>query len=163
MANPNWARWIEQSVAIFLKEVAEDTEVVVLIDGVDERQPSNMKAQNRLEVRLNGPFSKELSKGYHRLYVDVNVLLISQMGGQNTNPFRHTDILGLYHEAMDGPIPISRYGTGPDDDADELLGCLTPRPGNADMIRVLRFAQIDKTDRIKEGMVDARYVMYLTE
>ena len=64
---------------------------------------------------------------------------------------------------MDGALAIYRFGTGPDDDSDSLLGCLTPRPGKNDSIRVLHFGQIETNDRLKQGMVDARYVMYLSE
>jgi hypothetical protein len=63
---------------------------------------------------------------------------------------------------MDGALAIYRYGTGPDNDS-SFLGCLTPRPGKSDSIRVIHFGQLNTTDRLKQGMVDARYVMYLNE
>ena len=36
-ANPNWARWIFHSVADYLKNVATDANLPVLIEHFDER------------------------------------------------------------------------------------------------------------------------------
>jgi hypothetical protein len=163
MANPHWTRWIHSSVAKYLKTVATTNSLAVLIEGVDDRDDPFQEAPDRIEIRVNGPFSQEISHNYHRILVDVNVLLISQMGDQTRNVWDHDRYLGVFHEAMDGRIPIYRFGTGPEDDDDSLLGCLVPRSGKNDSIRVLQFGQIDTTDRLRQGMVDARYEMYLNE
>jgi hypothetical protein len=133
------------------------------VEGIDDRDDTFMESEDRVEIRVNGPFTKELSAGYHRLYVDVNVLVNSMMGGATKSAYTLDEILGVFHNAMDGAIAIYRFGTGPEDDADSLLGCITPRPGKNDFIRVLHFGQLNTTDRLKQGMVDARYVMYLNE
>jgi len=163
-ANKNWTRWIKASLGKYLKATADGLSPTVpfLVDGVIERDKTFMEAPNRIEARINGPFTQELSAGYHRVYVDVNVLVTTMMGGVTKNVYQIDDILGAFHNAMDGALAIYRLGTGPDDD-DTLLGCLSPRPGKSDSIRVLHFAQIDTNDRLKQGMVDARYVMYLEE
>ena len=44
-----------------------------------------------------------------------------------------------------------------------FLGCLLPRSGRNQAVRVLNFGQIDPVDKIKQTEVDARYVMELTE
>lgn len=162
MANPNWTRWIHSSVAIFLKEVADDNNLPALVEGIDDRDDEFMEETDRVEIRVNGPFTQELSAGYHRIYVDVNCLFMSRMDGEGKNAYDLDRFLGIFHEAMDGNIPIFRHGTGPDDDG-ELLGCLSPRPGKSDSIKVLQFGQLDRVDRIREAMVDARYVMHLSE
>jgi hypothetical protein len=161
-ANANWARWIHASVAKHLKQVAAALDVPALVEGIDERDDTFMSAPDRVEIRVNGPFTQELSAGYHRLYVDVNVVVNSMMGGDTKNAYKLDQILGAFHHAMDGALAIYRYGTGPDNDS-SFLGCLTPRPGKSDSIRVIHFGQLNTTDRLKQGMVDARYVMYLNE
>jgi hypothetical protein len=162
MANPNWARWIHSSVATALKQVAIDDNLAVLVEGIDTRTAAFMEAADRVEIRVNGPFTRPLPGGVHDTSVDVNVLVTSHMGGTVRMAYTHDEILGLYHEAMDGHIAIYRYGTGPDDDQ-SLLGCLTPRPGKNSFIRVLRFGQLDTTVLAQQGMVDARYIMQLSE
>lgn len=161
-ANSNWARWIHASIGKYLKDVATTISVPSLVEGIDDRSDTFMESPDRVEIRVNGPFTQEQSAGYFRLYVDVNVLVNSMMGDQGKNAYKLDEILGEFHSAMDAAIAIYRLGTGPDDDQ-SLLGCLTPRPGKNDSIRVIHFGQLDRTDRIKQGMVDARYVMYLNE
>lgn len=161
-ANSNWARWIHASLGKYLKNVATTISIPSLLEGIDDRDKTFMESPDRIEIRVNGPFTHEQSAGYFRLYVDVNVLVNSMMGGEAKAAYKLDDILGVYHNAMDGAIAIYRLGTGPDDDQ-SLLGCLTPRPGKNESIRVIHFGQLDRTDRIKQGMVDARYVMYLNE
>lgn len=162
MANANWARWFHASVAKYLKEVAQDVNLPVLIEGLDDRSDAFMEATDRVEVRVNGPYSQKLSKGYYRIYIDVNCLFTSRMDGAVKNTWEIDRFMGVFHDAMDGPIPIYRFGTGPEDDS-ELLTCLKPRPGKNDAIRVIHFGQIHTTDRLREGMVDARYVTHLND
>ena len=69
--------------------------------------------------------------------------------------------MGVFQEAMDGPIAVYQYGNEPGADAHALVGCLTPVQGRNDTIRVLHFGQVDPTDRLKQSMVDARYRMEL--
>jgi hypothetical protein len=122
-----------------------------------------MESTDRVEIRVNGPFSQELSKGYHRLFVDINVVLTSHMEGQKKNAYTLDSNLGIFHNAMDGVIGIYRLGTGLEDDPTALVMCLSPRPGQGESVRVIDFGQIDKTDRIRQGVVDARYVGYAND
>lgn len=168
-ANPNWARWIFASVADVLKEVATDASLPVLVDHLDERSDAFMKASDRVEIRITGPFSQQISHAYHRVQVDVNVLLTSRYDGPSKNAMSILKFAGLFHEAMDSPIPVFNYGNEPDDFDDDnpssqvFLGCLTPRPGRNEAVRVFNFGQNDKTDKLKQTVVDARYVIYLEE
>lgn len=162
-ANPNWARWCHASVATILKAEATAISVPVLIEGIDERSAAFMESPDRIEVRVNGPFTQELSAGYHRLLLGVNVLVSTQMGPSTKRAYRLNEILGRFHSLMDGALAVYRFGTGPDDDSESLLGCLTPRPGKNNNIRVIHFGQLGTVDRLKQGMVDVQYVMYLNE
>lgn len=162
MANPNWARWIHQSLAKYLKSIAVTHGVPVLVEGIDDRSSDFMEEGTRLEIRVNGPFSREVSKGYFELQVGVNVLLNSRMDGSTKNAFELDAILGIYHDAMDAVIAIYRLGTGPEDDQSHL-GCLSTRSGKNGYIRVFRFGQMEGTNRLTQGMVDASYEMYLDE
>jgi hypothetical protein len=162
-ANPNWARWFFSSVADRLKAVALDSGTAVLVEHLDARSEQFINSTLRAEIRITGPFTQKLSEGYHRVYLDANVLLTSSIA-------RGYDILriaGLFHEAMDGPIPIWNYGDQPGDyDPDDpetqlFLGCLLPKPGNSNSVRVFNFGQLTETDKLKQTAIDARYVTYL--
>ena len=61
------------------------------------------------------------SRGYFRLDVDVNLLLTSMMGGQTRNAYDIVQQAGVLLQAAGGPIPVLKFGDGPDDDQ-SLLG-----------------------------------------
>ena len=62
-------------------------------------------------------------------------------------------------------IEFPRIGLPVEDDPETqvFFGCLIPRPGRNESVRVLNFGQIDPVDKIKQTEVQARYVMELTE
>lgn len=162
-ANPNWVRWVFASIAFHLKEVATDNSIPVLVEHLDERSEAFMEASDRAEIRITGPFTEEQSQDYFRFLVDANVLLTSRYDGAKKDAYSILKNAGLFHEAMSLPIPIWNYGGEPGDyvDADPesqvFLGCLLPqRP-----VRVFNFGQNEKTDKLKQTAVDARYEMYL--
>ena len=169
MAQRDWARWIFASLATYLKEVAVERDLPVLVEHLDERTEALMRATDRAEIRITGPFTQELSKGYWRVFVDANVLLTSRYDGNGKNAYSILKHAGAFHEAMDLPIGVWNFGGEPGDyveddpDTQVFLGCLIPRPGRNENVRVLNFGQIDPVDKVKQTEVQARYVMELTE
>jgi hypothetical protein len=157
-ANPNWARWVFASVTSYLKEVAADAEIPVLVEGLDERTTEFMTATDRCEIRITGPFTQEISHDYFRVEVIVNVLFVSRYEEQK-NQYAIMQKIGVFHEAMDGSIAVYKHGSLPGDDQHALVGCLSPIQGRHNAIRVLHFGQITPTDRLKQSMVDASYRM----
>ncbi len=63
--NPNWARWAFASVATLMKRIAKDANIPALMEGLDERTTQFMDSAQRVEIRMSGPFTKELSKDYY--------------------------------------------------------------------------------------------------
>jgi hypothetical protein len=156
-ANPNWARWIFASVATDLKAVAAQCSLPAMVESLDERTTQFMEATDRVEIRITGPFTREMSRHFFQLKVDVNVLLSSRFDAPK-NRYEFVRFAGLFHEAMDGAIAVYRYGDNPGDD-DTLLGCLSPLSGPNDAVRVFHFGQVTTTDGLRQSMVDGRYVM----
>ena len=159
--NHNWPRWIFASAADHFKQAADNIGLPMLIEGIDEREAEKMRADDHVEFRINGPAVRELSRGYFRLDVDVNLMLTSMMGGQTQNAYDIVQHAGVFQQAASGPIPVFKFGEGPEDN-ETLLGCLTLRSGKRDAIRVIHFGQISRVDRIRQSAVDARYQLYLS-
>lgn len=160
MAKKHWARWIHASVAKYLKDIAASNSLSSLVEGLEDRTDDFMEASERVEIRMNGPFTQEVSQNCFRFWVEINIIALVTTGEALRNSYRLNEILGIFHEAMDKPISVFRYGTGPDDD-DSLLGCLLPRSGKNDAIRVFHFGEIDNDTGLRQGMVDAGYEMYI--
>lgn len=163
--NPRWARWIKQSITKYFRtNVTTPASLPFLVDGIDMVTSAFTEAPDRAECRVNGPFTKEMSANYWRLWVDINVLVMSHMDESSKNIYTLEANAGLFHEAMDTCIPIYRLGdviVDPQNDQ-SLLGYLRPRTDLKDSVKNLDFGQIDKTDRLREQQLDARYVMYVT-
>jgi len=160
-ANPNWARWVFASVATYLKGVADSQQLAALVEGLDERTTEFMQATDRCEIRITGPFTRELSRNYFRLEVVANVLFLSRYE-ESKNQYAVVKTIGVFQEAMDGAIAVYKYGNEPGDDETALIGCLSPANGRNDRVRVLHFGQIDPTTKLKQSMVDARYAMEIS-
>ncbi len=160
-ANPNWTRWIFASVASYLKALAKTNNIPVIIEGMDDETDEFTEATDRIEIRISGPYTKKLH-GEYLLHVDVNVLLTSRFDGPAKNRYEILINAGLFHSGMDQAIKIYRYGNEVGDD-DSYLGCLLPRSGKNDAIRVIHFGKVDPTDKLKQSAVDARYEMYIND
>ena len=161
--NPNWTRWIFASITQhFDVKVMTPNSIPFITEGIHERDTQFMESQDRAEIRINGPFARELSVRYWRIWVDINTLVTSYFGNETQDVYRLERNLGLIHEYADTAIEIRRYGSGSGDDG-TLLGCLRPRSDKNDSIRIIHFGQLNNTDRLKQGQVDGRYVMYLCE
>jgi len=161
-ANPNWPRWIFSSLAVHFKGVADGLNLPIITEGIDEREPEKMDV-DRCELRINGPYIREVSKNYWRIWINVNILLTDYMEGQGENTYKLMDWGGAFLEGMNLPIPIYKYGPdvgGIDDQT--LLGCLTMLRGNRiESIRLIHFGQIGSEERIRQAAVDGRFEMYL--
>lgn len=162
--NPHWSRWIVMSIAdYFQTNVAIPLSLPYLVEGLDDRDDSFEEASDRSEVRINGPFTQEQSRECWRIWVDVNILVTSNMGGATKDRYTLEINTGKFHEYADTCIPIFRHGTlaqSAENDGTQL-GYLSPRSGKNDSVRTINFGQINPTDRIRQSQVDVRYVMYL--
>ena len=69
--NPNWPRWIKASIAQHFKN-AIGTNLFVHLEGEDRRTKDK---HAYCEVRLDGPKSNELSKGYWEIDITIDVLV----------------------------------------------------------------------------------------
>ena len=59
---------------------------------------------------MSGPFTKELSKDYFELGVDINVLFTSRYEIDG-NQYDINTVVGQFHEALDESVPICGSAT----------------------------------------------------
>lgn len=154
----NWPRWVQASVANHFKTVADAQQFPSLVEEIDERTTEFMEATERLEIRVNGPFIREVSNNYWHFQVDVNILIFSHMGGALPNAYSGTEMAGYMAQAASEPISVFKYGGGVDDDQ-SLIGCLTLRRGNDESIKVFHFGEINREDRLRQLGVDVSLEM----
>jgi hypothetical protein len=149
----DWTRWMHASVAAYLGTVATAAGVPSLAEGLEERTTAFEEAQDRVEIRFNGPFTKRYS-GTTEAKISVNVLFTSTFGNKSKNAFSMDNAMGQFHSAMDAGIPIFKMGSATDDLTQ--LGCMQVISD----VKVFSFGQIDAKDRIRQGMVTASYLFH---
>ena len=147
--NPNWARWVFASLATMLKSWRRTANCPVLVEGLDERTTAFMEATDRVEIRITGPFTRDLSNNYYELAVDANALFVSRYE-DGKNKYAILNAIGTFQAALDAPIPIFKYGNQPGDDGTVCIGVMEPRKNRGEAVRVMHFGQADLTNRIKQ-------------
>jgi hypothetical protein len=155
----NLARWIFASVASHFESVASGLSLPYFVEGVDERDDPTMRASHA-EMRVTGPFIKEISSGYFTTEVGINVLLTQQMALSGAGAYDIVQWAGKFQDIMLDPVPVYKYGPSAGDD-DSLVGCLIVKKTRNDAVRVYHFGQISREDRIRQSEVDAVYGMDL--
>ncbi len=159
--NENLARWVFASIAVYFETVATGLSLPLLVEGIDERSPDTMRV-NHAELRINGPFVREISEGYWRTLTDINIMLTDRMEMTREDAYELMRWGGKFEQAMCERIPVYKHGSDPVDDG-TLVGCLTGRKGKVEAVKLVHFGQIGREDRIRQAMVDGRYEMYLKE
>lgn len=162
--NPNLARWLFASIMKHLEAVAIANSHPIIKEGVDTRTDAILKSKLWAEARITGPFTRELQGGEYEVNVDANVLLTTN---DPINGYEIVRVAGLYQEALSSPIPVWNYGALTGDyvqgqpDTQVLLGCLMNSPGRKEMIGVYHFGQVNKTDPIRQSVIDTSLQMII--
>ena len=150
-------RWIMASVAEHFN--ARRQGLTMFIEG-QLRATKTLK--DFIELRVDGPYFIELSKGYWEVYIEINVLV--QSAQDQTNYHRIYESVGIVTAAFEHIIQIFRFGTGSDDDG-TLVGCMRLK-GDKDereRLQTSHFGQVEPETGIFQSSVEGHYVMELHE
>lgn len=155
-ANRSWARWIKASVSKHF------------VDAIDGEYPVFIENQHRdtsefpefLELRVDGPRLREVSKDCWKLRVEINVLCQAVMNETDYHVIE--DMVGLSQSALVAQIPVHQYGNRSGDD-NAFLGCLVllQASESRDYLEANRFGQIDTRTKLLQSAVEGHYVMDL--
>lgn len=154
--NANWPRWIFASVSKHFD--ARRQGLNLFIEG-QHRDTSDAGAY--IELRIDGPEFREDSKGYWRVFSEINVLVSTPL--DDTNFHLHQVNIGIVAAAFT-TINIYKYGTGVLDDQ-SLLGCyqLVHDYIGRERLIVSNFGQIDPAVKLLQATVEGHYEMFLSE
>jgi hypothetical protein len=151
--NPSWARWCFASVSEhFTKNVQT---LPLFIEG---QQRDTRGEKDFLELRMDGPQFTELSKGYWRIYGEVNILVSSVM--DVTNYHRIHQSVGIVAAAFTD-IVIFKYGNYPGDD-NTVFGCwkLIQDKAKRQRVDIFHFGRVDVKSQIVQATVEGHYEMH---
>ena len=155
----NWPRWAFASFSKhFATQFAVAPAIPLYVEG-DDRDTARLK--DFAEFRMDGPRIREMSKGYYRLYIPVNILVQSTMDSQDTHRIYRT--VGRAVEAFTDTISIFKFGTDPVIDDSTLLVCMTLMKDKLNELKVNHFGQVDTTTRLQQATVEGHYEGFITE
>lgn len=151
----HWPRWLFASITTHFNDTIKD--VPIYIEGA-WRDTSNVP--KLVEIRVDGPYVTEISRGYYRLYVEVSLLVQATLNQQDAHILHK--LLGKCLDAFTASIKIYKYGSGPADNQD-LLGCakLLNDPDKRERVQVNNFGIIDRNVNIAQGTVEGHYELFL--
>lgn len=123
MIDPNWTRWINASINKHFDQVATDGGTKILVPGED---PIEIRTRTAwAELSNNGPeFEPQSPEQY---LVTTNIEVLCAVKGK-VNIYAIQRMVGIFQAKMH-PIFVFRFGENPEDDNNDLLGCLDLTPG----------------------------------
>ncbi len=149
-ANKHWPRWILSSLSVWFNAHKDGLEMYV--EGDD---PNTAALSDYIEFRTNGPTMEEFSKGFWRFDVIVNILVVSKRNDSSTHTLPTN--IGKVGAAFTTNIPIYKFGSGVDDDREELLGCMTL----LDSIEITQLGQVAPDIKELQALVQGHYRMFI--
>jgi len=149
-------RWVNISLIKYFASVADTNSITLYVEGVDERSEMTMNA-NHAELRIQGPFIRNLSHNLWKVTCDVNIMLTVRMQMASQNAYLIKDWGGIFVEAMESAISVYKYGDG-----DALIDCLRVKLGRSDHIDFFDFGIVNNDTRIRQAEVDATFEMTTT-
>lgn len=145
-------RWVNASINKHFNSLVGPY-LYVWVEG-DTRDTREMT--DFAELRIDGPKIQEFSRGWFRIYAEINILVTSSIN--DTDLYKiHTDT-GIVLEAMQTRIPIFRYGTGVDDDQ-TLVGCFTLISDSRNSLDVLQLGRKLIETPLMTSIVEGHYDM----
>ena len=157
MANDmqHWPRWIKASLSEHFDNASGS--VVLFVEAMFREEQDE---QELVELRVDGPYLTELSKGYWKVFCEVSLMLQTAM---NDDLYREDRIVGTMTKACSAGIQVFRYGPDAVDD-NSSLGCfhVVSDARGKERIQVNRFGQIKPSVRLLQSTVEMHLTMEIT-
>jgi hypothetical protein len=148
--------FIDNALFLFIEGMDRDSAGQTSLDG--GKVISTADLTDFAEFRMDGPQIQEQTKNYFEINVSVNILAKATMDNDIHKIYRH---LGIIEAAFTNIIPVFKCGNGPEDNPDELLGCLVLQTNNAERVRTNNFGQIREDLKVIQVTVEGHYKMFL--
>jgi len=154
--NQDWPRWTVASIAKHFN--ANRGDYPLYIEG-DDRDTNELRIFR--ELRFDGPFIKNPSRGLYYLDIEVNILIQAHMDPEDL--YAGLKAVGIFATAFTNVIKAYRYGGGANDD-DTLLGCYRLKSSRTnDSIDIGQFGIIRQDTRLTQYTIEGHYRMELQE
>lgn len=156
--NKNWPRWFFASLSKHF--YARRNNIPMFIEGQYRQQDEETKL---LELRIDGPNFTEISKGFFRCFVEVNILVQASQRDEDFHTIH--ELVGIAAAAFTGGIQVFKYGptSNPENDG-SLLVCLsrTDDARGKDRVQISHFGKLDTSTPVLQATVEGHYEGFIT-
>ncbi len=154
MYNSNWARWIYSSVVVHFNN--NRGTLPMFVEG-DNRETQNVNKY--FELRVDGPYSTEISRNYYKLEIEIGTVVCSIM--QNIELYTQAELSGQVAKIFTPTIEVYKFGDGPDDDG-SLLACLYLKQGRKEKLEIKHIGRVSPDTRLNRSIVEGHYFTKIT-
>ncbi len=153
-SDKNWPRW---SFAAVSKHFDDRRETLPLF--IEGQHRDTAALSDYLELRMDGPTLREVSKGCWILRIEVNILVTATFDEADFHKIHRN--AGIVQAAFTS-IPVLKFGDGPDDDQ-SFVGCykLKQNASTRDFLELNHFGRIDIDVPLVQATVEGHYEMTL--
>lgn len=156
--NKNWPRWVFASVSEHFYSRRDSIPMFI------ERQYRQQSEEPKLlELRMDGPYFTEISRGVFKCFIEVNVLV--QAAQSDTNAYVIDELVGIAGAAFTDSIQVFKYGPASDPDNDgSLLVCLSRLDDTRGRkrVQISHFGKIDTQTPVLQSTVEGHYEGFIT-
>jgi len=153
--NANWGRWIYASICQHFEDLRSG--LFMFLEGEHRETQDQLEF---FELRVDGPFFQQFSKGWWKLIVEVNAIITVPKSDKDFHNIRlQTDFVT---SLFTNNILTYRYGKEIQDD-DTFLGCLQAQDGKRKNLQVSHFGQLQPAAEVLQAGVERHYTMELAE
>lgn len=153
--NANWSRWTLASVSKHFSTIS----LPLYIEG--QHRLANAP-KDFIELRVDGPYFTEYTKGYWRLYIEVGILVQSTLDAKDYHRLHRN--LGLVANKF---VDIDAFKLGDDVliDTQEWFACLSliQDESKRERIQTNNFGIIEASTALMQGSVEGHYEAWIKE
>jgi hypothetical protein len=155
--NKNWPRWIKASLFRHIQESNTSGPNYHLFFEGQHRKTSDESSW--IEVRLDGPWPRQITAPHWKIAVELNILLTCNVA---RDLYAIDRMIGEIQAMFLPRIAVYKLGNGPEDNASELLGCLTlDTSDHKHGAFANQYGQIEPKIHLQQATVEGRYWMDL--
>lgn len=157
MLSPNIDRWVFASISAHFDSLRSG--LPMFIEG---QVRDTLAMKEFIELRVDGPYRTEVSKGYWKLYVEINVLCQHTM---EDDYHRMRQITGIVAAIFTDCISVYKYGPDAVVDDQSYIGMLKRLDNDKgrNNLQTSHFGQVDPVNHLEQATVESHYVMFLEE
>jgi|6_EtaG_2_1085325.scaffolds.fasta_scaffold89534_2 hypothetical protein len=153
-------RWVRASLVKHFYNALKDIEHVH-VEGQERRTKDKQKW---FELRIDGPFIREVTKSRFRINTEVNILVVNLQDNSNPSIYGMDELTGQAASKFVSCVEIFRYGDVADDAANDgsRIGELQLRPQNDEEIDVTFFGKLRPDTPVEQASVESHYQGFWT-